>query len=242
MKAANILLNARLEAKIADFGLTKAFNCENDTHISTNTLVGTPGYVDPEYVNLLFFIILFFYLSESSRNHTNTCRYQTTMQLTIKSDVYSFGVVLLELITGRPAILRGPEPTSIMQWAQQQLARGNIEGVLDPHMQGELDVNSVWKATDIALKCTAQASSHRPTMTDVVLQLSECLELEDAHANNGDANDSFYTGDTNDQHSRYNAYTADSHFTDGSDHRSIAFEVEHNFGRVPTISTGPDVR
>jgi serine/threonine protein kinase len=52
VKAANILLNVNLEAKVADFGLSKPFNHNNDTHISTNTLVGTPGYVDPEYVDL----------------------------------------------------------------------------------------------------------------------------------------------------------------------------------------------
>lgn len=45
-----------MEAKIADFGLSKAFNHDNTTNMSTNTLVGTPGYVDPEYVNLLLFI------------------------------------------------------------------------------------------------------------------------------------------------------------------------------------------
>ncbi|KAF0927292.1 hypothetical protein E2562_031495 [Oryza meyeriana var. granulata] len=54
VKATNILLNTRLEAKIADFGLSKTFNYNNDTHVSTNTLVGTPGYVDPEYVNLIY--------------------------------------------------------------------------------------------------------------------------------------------------------------------------------------------
>ena len=53
VKATNILLNAKLEAKIADFDLSKAFNCGIDTHVSTNTLVGTPGYVDPEYVRHL---------------------------------------------------------------------------------------------------------------------------------------------------------------------------------------------
>jgi serine/threonine protein kinase len=53
VKAANILLNVNLEAKVVDFGLSNAFNHNNDTHISTNTFIGTPGYVDPEYVDLI---------------------------------------------------------------------------------------------------------------------------------------------------------------------------------------------
>ncbi|KAM0843311.1 hypothetical protein ACQ4PT_057790 [Festuca glaucescens] len=48
VKPANILLNANLEAKIADFGLLKAFNSGSDTHVSTDRLVGTTGYTAPE--------------------------------------------------------------------------------------------------------------------------------------------------------------------------------------------------
>ncbi|XBJ20814.1 hypothetical protein VPH35_011577 [Triticum aestivum] len=74
VKTSNILLNANLEAKIADFGLLKAFNSNSDTHVSSARVAGTLGYLDPEY--------------------------QATFQLTNKSDVFSFGVVLLEIITG----------------------------------------------------------------------------------------------------------------------------------------------
>ncbi|XP_062231940.1 putative leucine-rich repeat receptor-like serine/threonine-protein kinase At2g19230 [Phragmites australis] len=153
VKTSNILLNADLEAKIADFGLLKAFQRDDDTHVSTDRVVGTHGYLAPEYA--------------------------AALQLTEKSDVYSFGIVLLEVITGQPPILRCPEPTSIVQWVRQRLARGDIDDAVDARMRGGYDVNAVWKAADVALKCTAQAPAQRPTMTDVVAQLQECLGLEE---------------------------------------------------------------
>jgi hypothetical protein len=145
--------------------------------------------------------------------------------------VYSFGVVLLQLVTGRPAVLRDPEPASVIQWARQRLARGNIEGVVDPRMRGDHDVNGVWKATDVALKCTAQSAAQRPTMTDVVAQLQECLELEEAGSSGGDP----YSG--------RNGYAADGFgLSTDVNQSSTAFEMERNFGRVPTIPTGPAAR
>ncbi|RLN29043.1 putative leucine-rich repeat receptor-like protein kinase [Panicum miliaceum] len=246
VKGANILLNSKLEAKIADFGLTKAFNRENGTQVSTNSLVGTHGYVDPEYANPnspfikpLIMLDLHLFLGGFIRATPETRRYHATGKPTTKSDVYSFGVVLLQLVTGRPAVLRDPEPASVIQWARQRLARGNIEGVVDPRMRGDHDVNGVWKAADVALKCTAQSSAHRPTMADVVAQLQECLELEEAR---GGANGSSYTSSSSgDPYSGRNGYAADGLSTDVSQ-SSTAFEMEHNFGRAPTMPTGPAAR
>ena len=47
IKSTNILLNERFQAKLADFGLSRAFPIEGSSHVST-AVVGTPGYLDPE--------------------------------------------------------------------------------------------------------------------------------------------------------------------------------------------------
>lgn len=153
VKTKNILLSANLEAKICDFGLSKVFADEFMTHITTQP-AGTLGYLDPEYYN--------------------------TSRLSEKSDVYSFGVVLLELITGQPpaVAVTHTESIHIAQWVRQKLSEGNIESIADSKMGREYDVNSVWKVTELALQCKEQPSRERPTMTDIVAELKECLELE----------------------------------------------------------------
>ncbi|KAJ4768531.1 Leucine-rich repeat protein kinase family protein [Rhynchospora pubera] len=212
VKPNNILLNARLEAKIADFGMSKAFNSNNDTHISTNHVVGTHGYVDPEY--------------------------HMTYQLTEKSDVYSFGVVLLQIVTGQPAIIQGTGPESgvmtLIQWVRQRLARGNIESVVDARMQGDYDINSIWKAADVALKCTAQSGTQRPTMSEVVVQLKECIELEAVAAGRNN-NSNFYSGNSSTGTSE-NYYMDPSNFSQNSTR-----EMEQHPGTIPLVS-GPVAR
>lgn len=50
IKSSNILLNEHLQAKLADFGLSRAFPIDGGaTHVTTK-VVGTPGYLDPRYV------------------------------------------------------------------------------------------------------------------------------------------------------------------------------------------------
>nr|CAN65001.1 hypothetical protein VITISV_023487 [Vitis vinifera] len=151
IKSTNILLNERFQAKLADFGLSRAFPIEGSSHVST-AVVGTPGYLDPEY-----------YVSN---------------RLTEKSDVFSYGVVLLEIITSQPAISKDREKTHIIEWVSCMLANGDIKNTVDPRLQGEFDINSAWKAVEVAMCCVSPTSTERPAMHYVVMELKQCLEME----------------------------------------------------------------
>ncbi|RWR78166.1 putative LRR receptor-like serine/threonine-protein kinase [Cinnamomum micranthum f. kanehirae] len=105
-------------------------------------------------------------------------RYYISNQLNEKSEVFSFEIVLLELITGQPAIMKTSERTHIPQWVSPLIARGEITSVVDPRLKEEYDVNSAWKAVEIAMACTQDTSMERPTMSYVVNELKENLALE----------------------------------------------------------------
>jgi serine/threonine protein kinase len=151
VKSHNILLGCDLTAKISDFGLSKSYLNVAQSHI-TATAAGTLGYIDPEYC--------------------------LSGRLTISSDVFSFGVVLLEIVTGEPPII--PTNGHIVQRIKEKVNMGNIEAIADPRLHGEFDISSIWKVVDIALLCTKEASSERPTMSMVVAQLKDALALEEA--------------------------------------------------------------
>ncbi|KAL8256710.1 hypothetical protein R6Q59_028751 [Mikania micrantha] len=154
IKCTNILLNGTFQAKLADLGLSRAFTTEGDTHIST-TVAGTPGYIDPEY-----------YISN---------------RLTEKSDVYSFGVVLLVIITGQPAITRFENDNiHISQWVGLKLSEGNLKNIVDPRVPDDYDINSAWKAVEVAMTCVTDTPNRRPTMNKVVMELNDCLLTERA--------------------------------------------------------------
>ncbi|KAM0855632.1 hypothetical protein ACQ4PT_049640 [Festuca glaucescens] len=153
VKTGNILLTANLEAKLSDFGLTRAFSSETMTHTTTRP-AGTVGYLDPEY--------------------------HATSHLSEKSDVYSFGIVLLVLITGQPAIINisDTERTNVVLWARHRLYVGDIDTVTDPTIREDCDINSVWKVVEVALRCTERGAQDRPTMGEVVEGIEESLQLE----------------------------------------------------------------
>ncbi|KAL2338075.1 hypothetical protein Fmac_012521 [Flemingia macrophylla] len=157
IKASNILIDNSFEAKVADFGLAK-FSSETETHVSTRVM-GTFGYMAPEYA--------------------------ASGKLTEKSDVFSFGVVLLELITGRKPVDK-TQPfldDSMVEWARpllsQALENGNFNGLVDPRLQTNYNLDEMNRMTACAATCVRHSARLRPRMSQVVRALEGHISIED---------------------------------------------------------------
>ncbi|XP_047982293.1 leucine-rich repeat receptor protein kinase HPCA1-like isoform X2 [Salvia hispanica] len=150
IKSNNILLDERLNAKVADFGLSKPMNEPERGHVTTQ-VKGTMGYLDPEYY--------------------------MTQQLTEKSDVYSFVVLLLELLTARSPIEKGKY---IVREVKQAMDTGkemyNLEGILDPIVASSPSPRSVERFVDVALRCVHESGESRPHMSEVVKEIENIME------------------------------------------------------------------
>ncbi|XP_058180887.1 probable LRR receptor-like serine/threonine-protein kinase At4g29180 [Rhododendron vialii] len=153
IKTSNILLTENMRAKICDFGLSRLMPSDGRTHVLT-AVAGTPGYMDPKYI--------------------------ASSKLNEKSDVYSFGVVLLELITGKPAVLETPENTLLVNWIVPMIERAEIKEIMDLRLNSDFDTNSARKALETAMACVECNLSQRLVMRQVVANLRECLEMEKA--------------------------------------------------------------
>ncbi|CAG7879815.1 hypothetical protein BRARA_C01077 [Brassica rapa] len=147
IKTANILLDENLKAKLADFGLSRSFQGGGESH--DTAVAGTLGYLDPEY------------------NHSG--------RLGEKSDVYSFGIVLLEMITNQPVINQTSNNSHITQCVGFKLNRGDIAEIMDPNLHKDYDFNSAWRALELAMSCANPSSSKRPSMSQVINEIKECL-------------------------------------------------------------------
>ncbi|WOH06046.1 hypothetical protein DCAR_0625469 [Daucus carota subsp. sativus] len=153
LKTSNILLDMNMRAKVSDFGLSK-LAIEGASHVSS-IVRGTVGYLDPEY-----------YISQ---------------QLTDKSDVYSFGVILLELISGQEAISNesfGVNCRNIVQWAKLHIENGDIQGIIDPSLQGDYDIQSMWKIAEKALMCVQPHGNTRPSISEVIKEIQDAILIE----------------------------------------------------------------
>lgn len=159
VKGTNILLDADMRARVADFGLAKQSR-EGQSHLTTR-VAGTHGYLAPEYA--------------------------LYGQLTEKSDVYSFGVVILEIMCGRRALdlsLSGsPREFLITDWAWSLMKAGKADKALDPLLLTHDDsLNSnpmgiMERFVQVGILCAHVMVALRPTILDALKMLEGDIEV-----------------------------------------------------------------
>ncbi|KAI3810364.1 hypothetical protein L1987_19976 [Smallanthus sonchifolius] len=160
IKATNILLDANMRARVADFGLAKQSR-DGQSHLTTR-VAGTHGYLAPEYA--------------------------LYGQLTEKSDVYSFGVVVLEIMSGRRALdlscTDSPRGFLITDWAWSLIKDGDAGRVLDPCLLGHGASNEAMNPKGImerfvlvGILCAHVMVVLRPTIMDALKMLEGDIEV-----------------------------------------------------------------
>ncbi|KAK2405025.1 putative receptor protein kinase [Trifolium repens] len=170
--ASNILLDEDMNAKISDFGMARLLLVDQ-TQVNTDKIVGTYGYMAPEYAMF--------------------------GQFTVKSDVFSFGVLVLEIISGHKInrILHGQSQEDLLCFAWRNWREGTIRNIIDPSLNNGSQ-NEIMRCIHIGLLCVQENLVDRPTMATIALMLSSYslsmpLPLEPAYAMGGRTRSFTYT-------------------------------------------------
>uniref|UniRef100_A0A2N9GAZ3 Receptor-like serine/threonine-protein kinase n=1 Tax=Fagus sylvatica TaxID=28930 RepID=A0A2N9GAZ3_FAGSY len=150
-----VLLIAKLQhrnlVKLLDFGLARTFE-RNQIEGNTNRVVGTYGYMAPEYaIDGLF---------------------------SVKSDVFSFGILLLEIVSGKKnrGFYHLNQSLNLIGQAWKLWKEGRPLELIDTCLEESCTLPEIFRCIHVSLLCVQQHPEDRPNMSSVVMMLgSESL-------------------------------------------------------------------
>ncbi|XP_042469971.1 receptor-like serine/threonine-protein kinase SD1-8 [Zingiber officinale] len=146
LKASNILLDQDMNPKISDFGMARILDGDENA-AKTKRIVGTYGYMPPEYIK--------------------------NGRFSIKSDIFSFGILILEIISGKrnTEVFTSDQHLNLLDYVWRLWRNDKALELIDETICPPFSMEEVMRCINIGLLCVQERCEDRPIVTSILLML-----------------------------------------------------------------------